>query len=396
MRSLVVVLLLSVPAAAADWPHFLGPTRDNFTPVKVAPWKGDLKPLWKVPVGEAHSSPVVADGVVYCFYKPTGLDMDALVALDARTGKRKWGKAYERDAFSPPFGEGPRGTPCVAGGKVYTLGNTGVLACWEAETGAVRWKLDTLKELKAKNLVFGVSTSPVVVGKLVLLMVGGKGTGVVAVDAETGKVAWQSTDDPSSYATPVVVGDDLVTLTGSHLRAVGVADGKEKWAFPFRDELNESSTTPVKAGDLFIASSVTAGSVAVKVTAGKAEQVWADKKLACYFSTPVLVGKHLYMINGSVRNPSIVLRCVEAATGKVLWEKPGIGKYHAAILRTGDDKLLLMDDAGKLTLFQPDDKEFKVLATSKVCGETWAHPAVADGKLYIRDDKNLFCLRIGE
>ncbi len=396
MRTLFAVLLLSVPAVAADWPHFLGPTRDNFTPVKVAPWKGDLKPLWKVPVGEAHSSPVVADGVVYCFYKPTGLDMDALVALDARTGKRKWGKAYERDAFSPPFGEGPRGTPCVSGGKVYTLGNTGVLACWEAETGAVKWKLDTLKELKAPNLTFGVSTSPVVVGKLVLLMVGGKGTGVIAVDAESGKIAWQSTDDPASYATPVVVGDDLIALTGSHLRAVGVADGKEKWAFPFKDELNESSTTPVKAGDLYIASSVTAGSVAVKVTAGKAEQVWADKKLACYFSTPVAVGKHLYMINGSVRNPSIVLRCVEAATGKVLWEKPGIGKYHAAILRTGDDKLLLMDDAGKLTLFQPDDKEFKVLAASKVCGETWAHPAVADGKLYIRDNANLFCLRIGE
>ena len=85
MRALVAVLLLTTPAVAADWPHFLGPTRDNFTPVKVAPWKGDLKPLWKVPVGEAHSSPVVADGVVYCFYKPTGLDMDALVALDADT-----------------------------------------------------------------------------------------------------------------------------------------------------------------------------------------------------------------------------------------------------------------------------------------------------------------------
>jgi len=398
MRTLVAALLLTAPAVAADWPCFLGPTGDNHTPEKVAPWKGKLTEVWKKPVGEAHSSPVVADGIVYAFFTPKGTSKDVLAAFDAKTGDKKWEKGYERAKFTPPFGSGPRGTPCVSGGRVFTLGNTGVLACWDAKAGDINWKVDTLEKFEAKNLFFGVSTSPVVVGKVVIVMVGGKGAGIVGFDTESGKVAWQATDDPASYASGIVVGKDFVTLTGANVRAVGVADGKEKWAYPFKDKLNESSTTPVKAGDLYIASSVTAGTVALKVTAGKPALAWEDKKLTCYFSTPVVVGKHLYMVNGAANllNPKIVLRCVDIATGKVLWEQKDIGKYHAAILRTGDDKLLLMDDGGKLTLFQPDDTAFKPLATAKLCGETWAHPAVSDGKLYIRDNNNLLCVKLPE
>lgn len=397
MRSLFVVFLLAVPAAAADWPFFLGPTRDNVTPEKVAPWKGKLTEVWKKPLGEAHSSPVVANGLVYCFYKPKNKDADALAAFDAKTGDLKWEKSYDREAFKPRFGAGPRGTPCVDGDSVYTLGNTGVLARWDAKTGDLKWKVDTLTEFKAKNLGFGVSTSPVAAGKNVIVMVGGKGAGIVAFDKGTGKTAWQATDDPASYASPILLGDDLVTLTGSNVRAVNTATGKGSWAYPFQDLLNESSTTPVKAGDLLIASSVTAGSVALKVADGKAEKVWKKDNLTCYFSTPVVVGKHLYMINGVLAlNPTIVLRCVNAADGKVLWEKKNVGKYHAALVRTGDDKLLMLDDNGKLTLIQPDEKEFTELASAKICGATWAHPAIADGKLYVRDDNNLICVKLGD
>ena len=101
------------------------------------PWTDPPKVLWKQPVGDAHSSPVVADGVVYAFYKPKGKDADALAAFDATTGEKMWEKSYDREKFSPPFGDGPRGTPTVDGGKVYTLGGTGVLACWDAKTGDV-------------------------------------------------------------------------------------------------------------------------------------------------------------------------------------------------------------------------------------------------------------------
>jgi outer membrane protein assembly factor BamB len=218
----------------------------------------------------------------------------------------------------------------------------------------------------------------------------------------------------------------LVFLTGSNLRAVSAA-GQDQWAVPFKDKLNESSTTPVKAGDVIVASSVTAGSLAVGVkskgptlelvadglqviapapriafvingTTYDASPVWKDDKLSCYFSTPVLVGKHLYMVTaaGSFASPAVHLKCVEAATGKVLWTKENVGKYHAALLRTGDDKLVMLDDRGGLALLQPDPEGFKELSNAKVCGPTWAHPALADGRLFLRDDKNLIALDVGK
>jgi outer membrane protein assembly factor BamB len=402
LLALGVSLGLAVPAAAADWPQFLGPTRDNATPETVAPWTGDLKVLWTKPVGEAHSSPVVADGVVYAFYQPSGKNADALAAFDAKTGERKWEKSYDRPEFKPLFGNGPRSSPAVAGGKVFTEGGTGILACWDAATGAIDWKVDALKEFKANNLFFGTSASPLVTDGKVVTLVGGKGAGLVAFDAKTGKAAWQVSDDPASYASPVVIDKQVVALTGSNLRGVG-PDGKSLWAVPFKDALNESSTTPLAAGGLVFASSVTAGSIAVQVTETggqyKAEKVWAKKELTCYFSTPVVVGDYLFMVNGAatITNPTIVLRCVEVKTGTVLWEKKNVGKYHAAILRcgpAGKEKLLMLDDNGDLTLFEPNPKEFKELARSKVCGKTWAHPALVDGRLYLRDEKDLVCVEL--
>ena len=106
--------------------------------------------------------------------------------------------------------------------------------------------------------------------------------------------------------------------------------------------------------------------------------------------------ENLYMVNGvaSLINPSIVLRCVESATGKVLWTQEKLGKYHAALLRTGDDKLLMLDDAGHLILLQPDPDGYKELSRAKICGPTWAHPALCDGKVYVRDEKDLICVQL--
>jgi outer membrane protein assembly factor BamB len=402
MRSLPLALLLLIlpTATAADWPQFLGPNRDSATAETVAPWTGEPKVLWKKPVGDAHASPVIVDGVVYAFYQPKGKNADALAAYDAKTGEQKWEKSYDREAYTPPFGKGPRGTPAVAGGKVFTLGSTGVLAAWDAKTGTVLWKVDTLKEFKVKNLFFGVSTSPTVVGDAVVVMVGGKGHGIVGFDAADGKVKWQATDDAASYSTPLVHGDGkLVFLTGANL--VGLtAKGEKEWVYPFKDLLNESSTAPVKAGDLLIGSSVTAGTVALKFVEkdGKPapERAWKRDKLTCYFSTPVVVGKYLYMVNGAatLQNPTVTLRCVEAATGEVKWERPNVGRYHAALIRTGDDKLLMLDDNGSLSLLEATEKEYKELAKSKVCGVTWAHPALVGGVVYLRDEKDLIALEM--
>jgi hypothetical protein len=132
-------------------------------------------------------------------------------------------------------------------------------------------------------------------------------------------------------------------------------------------------------------------------------EAWTTPKLTSYFTTPVAVGtEHLYMVTGKVpgllkpREVQADLHCVEAATGKMLWTRPKVGQYHASLLRTGDDKLLMLEDGGDLVLLEPSPKEYRELARSKVCGPTWAHPALAGGKLYLRDDKEVICLRLAE
>jgi len=393
-------------AVAADWPQWLGPTRDGVATDKVAPWKEAPKVLWRQPVGEGHSSPVVADGKVFVHAKVKDNEQEELLAFDAKTGKPLWQVAYDRGKFQSIFGNGPRATPAVAGVKVYMLGVTGILGCFEADGGKKVWTEDILQKFKAANLTFGVSCSPLVDGDLVLVNAGGKGASIVAFNKDKGDVVWKTGDDPASYSSPVVFGQgkerQVVFLTSQGLVGLAPADGTLFWKFPLVDKLSESSTTPVRVGDLLLGSSVTYGSVGLKMETkdGKpaAIEAWKNPALTCYFSTPVAVGRdHVYMVTGNIIPPSsATLRCVDAKTGKDLWSKAKVGKYHAALIRTGDDKLLMLDDAGNLALLEPNAKEYKELARSKVAGETWAHPALSDGKLYVRDAKELICLQLGQ
>lgn len=400
--ALVLALTPTLPLAAADWPQFLGPTRNNQSPEKVTPWTGTPKVLWKQPVGESHSSPVVAKGLVYAFYQPKGKDADALAAFDAATGEKKWEQSYARAAFSPPFGNGPRGTPAVADGKAYTLGGTGVLACWDAADGKVLWQVDTLKEFKAPNLTFGVSGSPLVAGGKVFVNVGGKGAGVAAFDAATGKLAWKAADDKASYSSPILVEDggarQVVFLTASGLAAFDPDTGKEGWRYPFRDLLQESATSPLYKGGVLYGSSVTLGSVALKLKGTPApEKLWASPQLNCYFSTPAFAqdGQTLFMLNGKLSiNPKITLRAVDAATGKVQWERPDVGKYHAALVVGACGNVLMLDDGGDLSVFSGERGAFREQCRAKVCGPTWAHPALSDGRVYLRDETDLICVSL--
>src|SRR5262249_53425126 len=224
----------------------------------------------------------------------------------------------------------------------------------------------------------------------------------------SGNVAWKSEDDKASYSSPIRIEqgntEEVLFLTGKRLLSLNPTNGMLYWDFPLVDQLFESSTTPVRSDDLLLASSITYGSVGLKLSVkdGKptAAEAWKEKKLTCYFSTPVVVDEeHAFMVTGSnplLEKPVATLRCVELTTGKVLWSKSPVGEYHASLLRTGDSKVLLLDDAGNLAVLQPDVKGYRELARAKVCGKTWAHPALAGGRLYIRDEKELLCLQLGE
>jgi outer membrane protein assembly factor BamB len=418
MRRALTTLAFLLTASwtmASDWPQWLGPTRDGVTTEKVSPWKDSPKVLWRVKVGEGHSSPVVADGKVYLHAlgkdKQSGdkKAYESVSSFDTLTGAlhHEFLDTRHEATFVNPFGNGPRATPCVSDGHTYALGATGLLTCVDNRSGKEKWQVDTLKTFDTKNLFFGVSGSPLLDGNHVLLNVGGKGASIVALDKDTGKVAWQKLDDPASYSSGIVTGEgaarQAIFLTDKGLVSLSPVDGTQFWNYPFADELNESATTPVRVGDLLIASTVKSGAVALRLETkdGKpsAKEVWKNPELTCYFSTPVPVGKdYLYMVTGeaSLFDPQATLRCVEVATGKVLWSKPKVGKYHACLIRTANDKLLMLQDTGEVVLLDPDPKDYRELCRAKVCGETWAHPALADGLLYVRDNKELICLRLSE
>lgn len=410
LRSLIAVLICATLSSAADWPQWLGPTRDGVSIEKVAPWKDAPKKLWSVPIGEGHSSPIVAGGRVFLHTKLKDKDDEELAAFDAKTGKELWRTAYNRGAFKSLFGNGPRGTPAVSGEHVYTFGITGMLTCFEATTGKQAWQVDTLKKFEAKNLFFGASCSPLVEGKGVLVNVGGKGASIVSFDKDKGDVLWKNLDDGASYSSPIAFGEgkerQVMFLTAQGVVALSPADGTRFWQFPLVDKLFESSTTPVRSGDMLLASSITFGSAGLRMATkdGKPgyEEAWKNPELTCYFSTPVSVGKdHIYLVTGSnplalPKKTEATLRCIEAKTGKELWHKDKVGHYHASLLRTGDDKLLMLDDSGHLMLLEPNPKKYKEVSRSKVSAQTWAYPGLADGRLYLRDEQELICLQLGE
>ena len=407
LRSLLMLVACAAPASAGDWPQWLGPRRDASSDEKVPAWKGQLKELWRQPMGEGNSSPVVASGRIFVHTKPNDKNIEAVVAFDAATGKELWNTSYDRADFKSLYGNGPRATPYVVDGKLYSYGITGVLSCFDTTSGKIVWQVDTWKELSAAKLFFGAACSPLVDQGRVYLNVGGKGTSVVAFDAADGKVVWKSLDDPASYSSPILLRDgdvkQLIVLTGKGLASLDPSGGQLYWQFPLVDKLFESSTTPVRIGERALASSITYGSAALRLQTkdGKPSYTedWKNTELTSYFATPVATEPdHVYMVTGRLPLPGrpgeADLHCVDMKTGKKLWTRPKVGEFHTSLLRTGNNKLLMLEEAGDLVLIDPDPKEYRELARAKVCGHVWAHAALADGKLYVRDDKDVLCLEL--
>ena len=399
-----ISLVLCGASTAGDWAQWLGPNRNGTTDEKLSAWKEAPKIAWRAEVGEGHSSPIIAQGKVFLHTKVAKKDAERVAAYDLETGKQVWEQSYARGPFSSIFGLGPRSTPCVHAKRIYTLGVTGILVCWNAADGKQIWKVDTQKTFSPPKLRFGVSCSPIVIDNQLLINVGAKGASIVAFDAETGKVKWKSGDDPASYSSPLLIGSgeqrQVLFLTQKGVVSLNPTNGKQNWKVPLVDLLNESSTTPVEIGDRLLASSVTFGSLGIALESKEkeltAKTLWRSKKLTCYFSTPIAIDdKHVFMVTGSIfPPPKANLHCVDVTTGKVLWTEKQVGRYHAAMLRTGDGKLLMLDDKGFIRLLEPSTKKFEELAKSKVCGATWAHPALSDGNVLLRDDKHLICLRM--
>ena len=356
------------------------------------------------PVGEGNGSPAVADGKVFVHSKVKGKNAERVEAFDAVSGAPLWDKSYDRPAFTSFFGNGPRSTPAYSDGKLYTHGITGILTCFDAKDGAQLWQIDTHKEYKVANLFFGVSASPLVEGDRLYLPVGGVGASVVAFDKSTGKEAWKTGDDKTSYASPYpdrrsAPRSRIIVLTSANLIALDAADGKEVWKHPFRDAIfrkprrRRSRADDLIVGSLDHARGTGRHSKLDGQARGNRRPWFKTEDLTSYFSTPVMGGKNLYIVAATAfgKGKKATLHCIDLADGKTLWKRDNVGKYNACLTRTGDDKMLLFEEPGTMALFQPDAKEYRELCRAKISGETWSQPALANGRLYARDKQEVRC-----
>jgi outer membrane protein assembly factor BamB len=404
VSAVFLTLALTLTLEAADWPQWLGPKRDGGSAEKVEPWADAPKELWRAKVGVGFSSPVVAGGKVFVHARVAGKDREEMVAFDADTGKELWRTGYDRGAYASILNTGPQATPAVSGGRVYGFGITGVLTCFDAATGKLEWSVDALKAAKAAVPRFGVCCSPLVVGTRVLVAVGGKGSAVVAFDTKTGEVAWQALDDQANTSSPVLYAakgravPDAVFMTT--LRVVGLSplDGSVSWEFPLPFQPGGTSPTPVVAGDLVVTSTMSNGTTAIRLAAGEkvtAEKAWQGKDLAGYFSSGVAAKDRLFLATNVLQPvPRADLACVDAATGKELWKKEGVGYFHFGLVRTANGKLLVLDDAGVLKLLDAESAEYRELCKAKVCDGTLVAPALSDGRVYARDSEKVVCVRL--
>jgi outer membrane protein assembly factor BamB len=411
LRVVLTLLLYAAAAGAADWPGWLGPKRNGSSTEKIVPWKEKetLKVLWRVPVGNGYSSPVVAAGRVFVHgrVRDKEKEQEEVLAFDAVTGKELWRDHYERPSYKSVLGSGPRATPAVAGNNLFTLGINGVLSCYEVEKGKRLWQVDLYKHFKADLPRFAVCCSPLVIGNRVIVSVGGKGRCVVALHAETGKVLWQALDDAASTSSAVLFAGgqrpkggapDVVFMTPLRLVGLDPLDGSLRWEHPMVFQPAGTSPTPIVRGDKIVASTQAHGAVAVRITKKDerpaAEPAWQNKEMKSYFSSGIAAGDFLVLVTNTIQPvPSASLSCMEADTGKELWSK-GVGYFHAAVIRTADGKLLVLNDSGVLTLWEFDAKGAKQLARAKVCGGTLVAPALADGRLYARDRSELVCVKM--
>ena len=402
--SLLAVALLSLAASyAADWPQFLGPTRNGVYvgPALAEAWPKEGPPvLWRRKVGQGFSGPAVASGKLVLFHRLE--DKETVECLDAKTGRPSWRFDY-RDDFG--FDEGPRATPAIADGRVYTYGAEGLLHCLDLATGTNIWRVDAKTQFHAAKGFFGIACSPLVEGNALLLIVGSSnGAGVVAFDKRNGKILWKATDDEASYSSPVVATIHnrryAFFFTRAGLTATDPASGRIFYQFPFRPPIRNSvsAATPLTIEDLvFLSASYGTGAVLLKTKEAGPERIWAaDDVLSNHYATSVYHQGFLYGIHGRTDpgfEPPASLRCVELRTGKVRWEQAAFG---AATLTLANGQLLILTENGELIRAPASPSGFKPSARAQILPtQVRAHPALADGLFYARSKDELVCVQLG-
>jgi outer membrane protein assembly factor BamB len=447
--TLAALLALAAPALAADWPQWLGPNRDaNWTEtglVEKFPGGGP-KVLWRKSLGGGYAGPAVGGGKVYVTdralakgekeddnpFKPSNSKgQERVTCFDAATGKRLWQFAYDC-RYRIQYPAGPRATPVVHKGKVYTLGAMGDLYCLDAEKGTKLWHVDFKKAYKASPQEWGFSAHPLIDGDRLICLVG-RDPAVVAFDKDTGKEKWKAltADSGAGYCPPVIYTfgkrRDLVIWHPAAVVGLDPATGQERWSHEWDIQAGLSVSMPRQVGSnrLFLTSFYNSSRL-LEVTGGdrpEVKLVWRNKGrseqpkdtdgLHSIIPTPYVKGGHVYGVCSYGE-----LRCLDLKDGKRKWTDltaTGIGgkreRWANAFLIANGERFFLFNEKGDLIIAKLTPEGYKEIDKAHILDPTgelasgrftkprlvlWSHPAFAGKVMYARNDKEIVAVSLAK
>ncbi|HEY3864194.1 MAG TPA: PQQ-binding-like beta-propeller repeat protein [Verrucomicrobiae bacterium] len=430
--------------ADADWPQLLGPHANGISAETglLDIWPAAGPPLvWEHAIGTGYGAPSVL-GQRLVIHHRIG-DDEIVECFDAATGKSLWHYAYPSH-FIDPYGynNGPRGTPLLTSNLCFTFGAEGKLVCLQLQTGQLVWQRDTASDFKVPEAFFGVGSSPILEGGLLIVMVGGQpNSGVVAFGPGTGKTVWESVgeanwegvpmsgwpgqqtvhwkawDKQASYSTPVAATihgrRQILCLTRQGLVSLDPKTGAVNFSFWFRSQVNDSvnAMCPIVVDDLIFISGAyyKIGSVLLRVNPdGKGvQEVWRGISMELHWTTPIFLDGYLYACSGR-NEPDARMRCVELKTGQVMWDvderwaphstaTPEVYGRGSSIL--ADGKLITVGEGGLVGLFKPNParpEEICHFQAPQLHHPCWAAPVLSRKKLYLRDEDRVVCFNLAK
>jgi outer membrane protein assembly factor BamB len=437
VRHAAVVLAFAMSNSfllADDWPQWLGPKRDGVwreTGIVEQFPEGGPKILWRIPIGAGYTGPAVADGRVYLMDRQTPKERDPstpkgtlpgterVLCLDAKSGKEIWKHEYDCPYVKISYPSGPRTTPLVHQGKVYTLGTMGRLICFAADSGKILWSKDVPKEYKCSPPVWGYSAHLLIDGEKLISLVGGDGSAAVAWNKDTGKEIWRTlTNEDVGYAPPTIVtvgkSRRLIIWLSDCVNMVDLETGKELWTVacpedgkPMRP--NVTIATPRFAGDLLFLTSGYHGPLGIRIAEkgepkvlyrGKSNNPGKPDRLHTLMSTPVFKDGHIY---GACSMGNVV--CLRADSGEKLWSSfQAIGGKEALFgtifFVENAGRFFLFNDQGDLIIAKMSPKGYEEVSRANLVKPSqhargrdvvWSHPAFANKCVYVRNDKEIVC-----
>lgn len=405
MASILTFSLLASSAFSDDWSQFLGPSRNGVSSeVGLLDAFESSGPTirWRVAGGVGMSAIAVRGETATTTWNANGKQW--LVAIDTKNGKEKW-KAELGDAYENSMGDGPRATPTMTMDKVFAYSGEGILIAADLHSGKIVWRKNILEELSASPSEYGMASSPLVVGDRVIVHTGAEDAAVVALATQDGKLLWRCGKGHAGYSSPTLFElektSQIVTVSGTSVMGIDPNTGKQLWSYPFETDYGCNTASPVLIdGGIFISAGENHGAVLldVKLNNGqyKISERWKSLEsksvMRNEWQTSIVIGDHLYGFdNVGAAGPVTHFSCIEAKTGKAVWQKTRFGKGN---LTYADGKFWITTLEGELIIAKADPKGFQELSRVALLGKNRQTISISAGFGYLRDDNEVLCIKL--